>query len=181
MASESDHIGPGAHLRKIPLCLHCWAQFSCLSVCVTALMTPVFPFFHPRPMNRQLLELHSLPLSRALFYEEGFVLFPPHSSEESAVMSGERALKSDRNGLGAQLSTSKLCGVESHFTSCVHAQAFSHGRLFCDPPGLPRGSSIHEDIPARILKWVAISSSRGSFRPRDRTHVSCIGRQIHYH
>ena len=49
------------------------------------------------------------------------------------------------------------------------------------PPGLPPGSSIHGDIPARILKWVAIFSSSGSSRPRDQTHVSCIGRQILYH
>ena len=27
---------------------------------------------------------------------------------------------------------------------------------------------------ARILEWVAISSSRGSSQPRDGTHVSCI-------
>ena len=26
---------------------------------------------------------------------------------------------------------------------------------------------------ARILEWVAISFSRGSFRPRDPTHISC--------
>ena len=37
---------------------------------------------------------------------------------------------------------------------------------------------------ARILDWVAISSSRGSFWPRDQTCISCgscIGRQILYH
>ena len=30
-------------------------------------------------------------------------------------------------------------------------------------------------------KWVAISSSRGSSRPRNRTQVSCTGRWILYH
>ena len=37
---------------------------------------------------------------------------------------------------------------------------------------------------ARILEWVTISSSWGSSRPRDRTHVSfasCIGKGILYH
>ena len=34
---------------------------------------------------------------------------------------------------------------------------------------------------ARILAWVAISFSRGSFQPRDQIHISCIGRQILYH
>ena len=36
-------------------------------------------------------------------------------------------------------------------------------------------------LQARILEWGAMSSSRGSSRPRDRTQVSCIGRQILYH
>ena len=31
------------------------------------------------------------------------------------------------------------------------------------------------DCQARIQEWVAISSSRGSSRPRDRTLISCIG------
>ena len=48
----------------------------------------------------------------------------------------------------------------------------------CGPPG----SSVHEISQARILKWVAISYSRGSSRPRDRrTQVSSIGRRIPYH
>ena len=38
-----------------------------------------------------------------------------------------------------------------------------------------------ELLQARALEWVAISSSRGSSPPRDRTCVSCIGRQILYH
>ena len=40
------------------------------------------------------------------------------------------------------------------------------------------GSSVHGLLHARILEWVAISFSRGSSWPRDRTHVSCIGRLI---
>ena len=35
------------------------------------------------------------------------------------------------------------------------------------------GSSVHGISQARILEWVAMPSSRGSFRPRDRTQVSC--------
>ena len=45
----------------------------------------------------------------------------------------------------------------------------------CNPLGCsPPGSSVHEVSQARILKWVVISSSRGSSPPRDRTRVSCI-------
>ena len=38
----------------------------------------------------------------------------------------------------------------------------------CSPPG----SSVHEIFQARILEWVAISFSRGSSPPRDRTRES---------
>ena len=38
----------------------------------------------------------------------------------------------------------------------------------------PPGSSVHRILQARILEWIAISFSRGSFQPRDRTWVSCI-------
>ena len=50
----------------------------------------------------------------------------------------------------------------------------------CSPPG----SSVHGILQARILQWVALSSSRGSSWPRKWTHVSwvsCIGRWILYH
>ena len=45
----------------------------------------------------------------------------------------------------------------------------------CDPMdcSLP-GSSVHGIFQARILEWLAISFSRGSSWPRDRTHISCI-------
>ena len=38
----------------------------------------------------------------------------------------------------------------------------------------PLGSSVHEIFQARILEWVAISFSRASSQPRDRTQVSCV-------
>ena len=61
-----------------------------------------------------------------------------------------------------------------------HVQLFVNSCMDCGPPG----SSVHGVFQARILEWVAISSSRGSSWPRDQTHVSCIsciGRQILYH
>ena len=36
------------------------------------------------------------------------------------------------------------------------------------------GSSVNGIFQSRILEWVAISFSRGSFQPRDRTRVSCV-------
>ena len=46
------------------------------------------------------------------------------------------------------------------------------------------GFCVHGIFQAEILEWVAISFSRVSSRPRDRTCVSCIsciGRRILYH
>ena len=64
----------------------------------------------------------------------------------------------------------------------VHAQS---GLTLCDPLNCsPSGSSVRGSFQARILKWVAISSSRGSSWPMDQTCVSCVSctsRQILYH
>ena len=49
----------------------------------------------------------------------------------------------------------------------------------CSPPGF----SVRGSLQVRLLEWVAISSSRGSSQPRDRTcisYVSCIVRQVLY-
>ena len=44
----------------------------------------------------------------------------------------------------------------------------------CNPvDDRPLGSSVHRILQARILKWVAISFSRGSSCPRDWTPISC--------
>ena len=46
----------------------------------------------------------------------------------------------------------------------------------CDPTDCsPPGSSVHRILQARTLELVAISSSRGSSRPRDQTRIFCIG------
>ena len=42
--------------------------------------------------------------------------------------------------------------------------------MYCSLPG----SSLHGNLQARVLEWVAISFSRGSSWPRDGTWVSCI-------
>ena len=57
-------------------------------------------------------------------------------------------------------------GNEEKFPS-MHAPLYL---TLCNPMdcGLP-GSSVHGISQARILEWIAISSSRGSSPPRDRT------------
>ena len=54
------------------------------------------------------------------------------------------------------------------------------GSMDCSPPG----SSVHGISQARILKWVAISHSRGSFGTSGLTCIFCIscnGRWVLYH
>ena len=52
----------------------------------------------------------------------------------------------------------------------------------CDPMDCrPPGSSVHGILQARLLEWLAISSSRASSWCKDRkcvSHVSCAGRQV---
>ena len=58
---------------------------------------------------------------------------------------------------------------------CVRAQSCL--TLLCNPMDCtPPGSSNHRILQARILEWIAVSSSRGSSWPRDWTCVSCIAR-----
>ena len=65
---------------------------------------------------------------------------------------------------------------ETHFSRvCVCCYFSRVWSTLCDPVGCnPPGSPVHGIFPARILEWVAISFSRGSSWPRDRTHVFCI-------
>ena len=64
----------------------------------------------------------------------------------------------------------------------VHAQSLSCVWLFETPMDYsPSGSSVHGISQARTLQSIAISSSRGSSRPRDGTPISYIRRRILYH
>ena len=72
-----------------------------------------------------------------------------------------------------QTDKKKICIVlEGAKVRCEVAQSCP---TLCDPMdySLP-GSSVHGIFQARILEWVAISSSRRSSRPGDWTRVSCI-------
>ena len=67
----------------------------------------------------------------------------------------------------------------------VHAKPLQSCPTLCNPLDCgPPGSSVHGILQARILEWAAISFSRGSSGPRDRTHVSYvayIGRRFLHH
>ena len=73
-----------------------------------------------------------------------------------------------------------IFGQEEDQWCCVlFARSLSCVLFFCDPMNSsPPGSSFHGISQARILEWVPMSSCRGSSQPRNRTHVSCIGKWI---
>ena len=64
----------------------------------------------------------------------------------------------------------------------VRAKLLQSCLTLCDPVNCsPPGSSLHGILHVRLLKWVAISSSRESSQPRDQTsisYVSYLGRQV---
>ena len=70
------------------------------------------------------------------------------------------------------------------FSMCVHAKLLQLCLNLCNPMECnPPDSSVHVILQARILEWMAMPFSRGSFPLRDQTqvsYVSWIGRQFLY-
>ena len=67
---------------------------------------------------------------------------------------------------------------------CVHSVTEWCWSLCHAMDNSPPGSSVHWMSQARILEWIAISSSRGSSWPRDQTCISCVysvGKWILHH
>ena len=93
------------------------------------------------------------------------LLFLANTKQSSLSYTGGEAL--------VQIDLLMSC-LLSHF-SCV----WLCNPMDCSPPG----SSAHGILQAKILEWIAISSSKGSSWPRNQTHVSivsCLGRGVHY-
>ena len=68
-----------------------------------------------------------------------------------------------------------------HSRSTYIAKSLSHGQLCTPMEYCPPGSSVHGIFLARILKWVAIPSSRGIFpltlklpKPDETRHVDTV-------
>ena len=100
----------------------------------------------------------------------------PTSGPESAL---HKCLRQPQPPEGSQKNYSPAaCGTETAITESESEVTQSCPAL-CDPVdcSLP-GFSIHGILQARMLGWVAISFSRGSYQPRDRTQVSHIGGRL---
>ena len=78
------------------------------------------------------------------------------------------------------LSSTERIPWDSDWYGCSQSCPTLCNPVDCSPPG----SSVRRISQARILDWVAISSSSGSSRARDRTCIfcaPCIGWWILYH
>ena len=70
----------------------------------------------------------------------------------------------------------------SYPAAATAAKSLQSCPTLCDPiDGSPPGSPVSGSLQARILEWVAISFSRGSSQPRDRSGIPYTGRQVLYH
>ena len=62
----------------------------------------------------------------------------------------------------------------------IESEVAQSSLTLCDPVDYSlSGSSVHGILQARILEWVAICFSRGSFWPRNRTWVSCTAGRLY--
>ena len=73
-------------------------------------------------------------------------------------------------------------GLQDIVCAHVHAQLLQSCPTLCDAMdcSLP-GFFVHGIFQSRILEWVDMPSSRGSFWPRDQTRVSCFAGRFFTH
>ena len=77
--------------------------------------------------------------------------------------------------LGRRIPIHCECLIHSGTVSAWSAKSLQLCPTLCDPMDYsPPGSYVHGILQARMLEWVAMTSSRGSSQPRDRTHISCL-------
>ena len=109
-----------------------------------------------------------LPSSHLLSYKMAFLLF-----QEAATKFLDQAAP-----LAAHFHPTLICS--SVYYHLVYVHTWSCPSL-CDPMDCSlSGFFVHGVFQARILEWVAISSSMGSSQPGDGTHGSYISRHILY-
>ena len=126
---------------------------------------------------------HQTPLSMGLSRQEywsGLPCPPPGDLPDSGIKPMCLASPALAGGFFTTSTTQEALYCSSVQFSSV-AQSCT---TLCNPMDCsPSGSSVHGIVQARILEWVAISSSRESSQPMNQTHtsyVSFIGRQVFF-
>ena len=102
------------------------------------------------------------------------------STSNSGKITSFTYMWNDKTGkAGTLLKSVCVCVCACTLSHFSHVQLFATLWTVAHQAPLSMGFSRQ-----RILEWVAMPSSRGSSRPRDRTHVSyisCIGERVLYH
>ena len=105
-------------------------------------------------------------LKKKSLFLEGPSLVPPSPLYFSSSLASLDTLARGSCSFSTPLSTLQLVVVMLLTQSCL---------TLCDPTDCsPPDSSVHGILQERILKWVAMPSSRGSSQARYRTQVSSI-------
>ena len=77
--------------------------------------------------------------------------------------------------IGLSITVMEIAWIEPQVVPLKWSEVAQSSLTLCDPMDCSiQGSSIHGIFQARVLEQVAISFSRGSSQPRDRTQVSHI-------
>ena len=148
-----------------------YTEFTIQSMCYVCVLSRVWLFVTPWTIA------HQAPLSMRFSRQDYWSGLPFPSPGDLP----DPRIKPVSPALAGRFFTTELPGKAIWYCIYRYESELTQWCLtLCDLMDLP-GSSVHGIFQARILEWVAISFSRGSSRPRDRTHASCIGRQILYH
>ena len=134
--------------------------------------------FHLKPVfsfntSFKIVEASPLACVEGLFATEHWTQHSVLAGEVGSVVGGQTSTPYPLRGVTTTLNFRAF----SSFLLCVLSH-FSHVRLFVTPRTAARHAPLSK---ARILECVAVPSSRGSSRPRDRiriSSVSCIGRRL---
>ena len=129
--------------------------------------------FCPSILQARILEWVAIPFSRGSSQFRDWNQFSCIAVRLFTIQATRKDLIKEKD----ILSVSLFLNLHAHL-------AIQSCPTLCDPVdcNLP-DSSVHGIIQARILEWVALSSSRGSSWTRDWTYISCvdcIGRRISF-
>ena len=126
------------------------------------------PFHSPGDLPDLGTEPRSLPLQAHPFPSETMEQYSAVKRDERLIQlsmwrNPENPTLSERS----QTPKAAYCMILSEVAQSCPTLCDS---MDCSLPGF----SVHGIFQARVLEWVAISFSRGSSQPRNRTRVSCI-------
>ena len=126
-------------------------------------------------------------IGRADVEAETPILWPPDAKKYSALFAAVKQKSSNmenykrdhgvnREYMGVCVQLRGTLNIRGRGMDLIlHAKLLQSCQTLCDTMDCsPPGSSVHGTLQAKILEWVAISSSRRSSQPRDRTYVSYV-------